>query len=82
MQVAYRVSLEFNHEIKTSLVLENMLSMVLTVYDADQSCDPPTRNEVLLCNEKTDVEEVSSYLHTILVNCFKLFSTHHNFDFL
>lgn len=43
-----------------SLLLENMLSMVLTVYEADQSCDPPTRNEVLLCNEKTDVEEVST----------------------
>ena len=31
---------------------------VLTIYECDSRYDFPTRNEVLLCNEKTTVEEV------------------------
>lgn len=48
-----------NHFILFFFVLGETYRTILTIYAHDKDFDVPTRNEVLICNPKTRVEEVS-----------------------
>ncbi|XP_067936886.1 E3 ubiquitin-protein ligase rnf213-alpha-like [Watersipora subatra] len=42
--------------------------MVLSIYEFDKVCLPPTRNEVMICNSSTNSEEVRLFLNRALAD--------------